>query len=144
MTRFTTAYMACGESTARLSLSARSRPGPARAPPGPPGRTHGGSQHDAEVEAQRLPVLLEDLLLALGARLPLGLRSQERRSASARSPGPRNPGPALTAMAAPAPRSASRGRDATEAAGQGQAPGLEGPNPGRAGQGTGPGAGWSP
>lgn len=94
MTRFITAYMACGESTARRSLSARPGPARPRAPPRHPGRTHGGSQDDAEVEAQRLPVLLEDLLLALGARLPLGLQSQERRSASPQSPGPRkNPAP---------------------------------------------------
>lgn len=87
------------------------RSGPVRSGPArpSPAATHRGPQDDAEVEAQRLPVLLEDLLLALGARLPLGLRSQDRRSAASPAPAarPAPPAPPLTAMAAPAPRSAS-------------------------------------
>ena len=71
----TAAYTACG------TRGAVSQPGPAARPRARPA-THGGPEDDAEVKAQRLAVLLEDLLLALGARLPFGLQGRDRRSAA--------------------------------------------------------------
>lgn len=111
---------------------AASAPAPAPSPalgpsPAPAALTHRGAQDDAEVEAQRLPVLLQDLLLALGARLALGLWSRERRSAA--SPGPRFPAFTLP----PPPSTSARPRRSP--------PWLRAAPPGRDGGGTGQGLG---
>lgn len=120
---------------------AASAPAPAPSPalgpsPAPAALTHRGAQDDAEVEAQRLPVLLQDLLLALGARLALGLWSRERRSAA--SPGPRfpaftlppplhlSPAPPLTAMAPRCAAGEGRGGTGRDGAGPRAPPQLLG------------------